>query len=108
MDSLRPILESARAVGEEYCWPASQALEAIQALAKVQCAVLGAELWRFDGNETPEVVGWSEYSVALEGAWVEVVARCARAAQDAVLGNAGDLDLWVNLTGIGESSRGST
>lgn len=103
MDPLRAILSGVRTVGAESCWPATQSVEVIRALASLDRAVLGVELWRFEGEGAPEVVGWSEYSVATAGPWADVVAAAARDAEESVLGHAGDLGLWVNLTWIERS-----
>lgn len=107
MDPLRVILSSGRTVGSDICWPATHSVDVIRALASLDRAVLGVELWRFEGESAPEVVGWSEYSVAIDGPWADVVATAARDAEESVLGHAGDLGLWVNLTWIerSEASR---
>jgi hypothetical protein len=107
VDPLRVILTGVRTVGEEGCWPASRCVEVIRALASLDRAVLGVELWRFEGGDAPEVVGWSEYSVATAGPWPGVVAAAARAAEESVLGHTGDLGLWMNLTWIERSEVGN-
>lgn len=97
-DSLRLLLRSARPVGDEFCWPATEVVQVLTAFERLGRVILGAELWRFvnDGGE-PTVVGWTEFEVA-EGTWEQRVAESSRLAADELLGHAGDLDAWVNLT----------
>lgn len=97
-DLLRIVLRSARPVGDEICWPAGEVLEVLDAFAKLERVILGAELWRFDDNgSAPTVVGWTEFEVP-EGTWAQRVAASSRLTADELLGHAGDLDAWVNLT----------
>lgn len=97
-DPVGVLLSSARRVGDDYCWPAGTALEAIDALSSLSRAVLGVELWRFQDDATPEVAGWSDYVIDTGQPWADVVAKGAREAIEAILGHVGDRDLWVNIS----------
>ena len=97
-DPLGIVLRSARPVGDEFCWPASEVLNVLAAFERLGRVVLGAELWRFDDDgDEPIVVGWTEFEVP-EGTWEQRVVESSRLAADELLGHAGDLDAWVNLT----------
>lgn len=96
-DPLRVLLHSVRVVGDEYCWPATDVMQVLEAFALLNRVVQGAELWRFDDASSPTVVGWTEYEVP-EGTWRESVERSSRLASDELLGHAGDLEAWVNVT----------
>lgn len=97
-DPLRIVLRSARQVGGEFCWPASEALRIVQAFERLDRVILGAELWQFhDGAPEPTVLGWTEYEVP-KGTWAERVAASSRLAAEELLGHSGNLDAWVNLT----------
>jgi len=91
------ILEGARRVGREYCWPIAQAVEVAEALGELQQAVLGFELWSFDEALMPRVLGWSEYRVSLDCPWLEVVRESVRAAVDGLGRQVGE-PVWANLT----------
>lgn len=97
-DPLQVVLRSARPVGDEFCWPAREVMEVLESFERLGRVILGAELWRFDDNgPEPTVVGWTEFEVP-EGTWAQRVAASSRLAADELLGHAGDLDAWVNLT----------
>jgi hypothetical protein len=101
------VLDGARSVGEgpgkEYCWPVATAADVIGALADLQQAVLGFELWSYKRSESPRVLGWSGYEVSLDGRWVDIVEQCRRAAIDEFPAGVVDGDQWVNLTWISET-----
>jgi hypothetical protein len=95
---LPQILRSARRIGEEFCWPATEALSVIEAFQRLGLVVLGAELWRFEGDDAaPTVVGWTDYEVP-PGPPAVRVAEATRLVTDILIAHSGDLDLWVNLT----------
>lgn len=97
-DPLRVLLKASRPVGDEFCWPASEVLQVLGAFERLDRVVLGAELWRFDDDcHEPNVVGWTEFDVP-DGTWEERVAGSSRLAADELLGHAGDIGAWVNLT----------
>ena len=97
-DPITTLLSSGRRVGDDFCWPAQESVEVIEALASLSRAVVGVELWRIEGDEGPEVLEWSQYNVDTHRRWDEVVADGARQATDEVLGYSGDRGLWINIT----------
>lgn len=97
VDPLAVILRSVRVVGADFCWPANEILEVLQAFEQLDRVVLGAELWSFEDRTGPTVVGWTQYDVS-DGRWSERVADASRKAADDLLGHAGDRSVWVNLT----------
>ena len=105
-DPISLLLSSARRVGEDYCWPAEQSLEVIEALSSLSQAVLGVELWQIESDGPPEVVGWSQYNLDTRRPWDEVVADGARQATDLALGQSGDRGLWINITWVGQQDYG--
>jgi len=105
-DPINLLLSSARRVGEDYCWPAEQSIEVIEALSSLSQAVLGVELWQIESDGPPEVVGWSQYILDTHRPWDEVVADGARQATDAALGHSGDHGLWMNITWMGQPDYG--
>jgi hypothetical protein len=96
------ILDGARRVGREYCWPIAQAVEVAQALGDLQQAVLGFELWSFDETLMPRVLEWSEYRVSLDRPWHEVVRESVQAAVDGLRTQVGE-PVWANLTWVSEA-----
>lgn len=96
-DPLQLLLTSARRVGDEFCWPAHRILEVIDAFELLGLVVLGAELWQFDRDDQPTVVGWTEYQVP-EGARAHRAAAARRLAHEDLLGHAGNMRYWINLT----------
>jgi hypothetical protein len=73
-----------------------------QAFGALQQAVLGFELWTFDENLTPQVLGWSEYPTSLDGPWREVVEASNKEAVDGLRKQVGN-GVWANLTWVSES-----
>ena len=109
-NSLDQLLSLARRVNNEWCWPAAAAEDAIVAIAALNLAVLGIEIWEFDDSDSVVVKGWSQYELP-SGEWSEVVRSSARLARDGVFEHSGNIGLWVNLTWgtqqeVGESSNG--
>lgn len=97
-DPLPLVLRSVRRVGDEFCWPATDVLQILEAFERLERVILGAELWRFDGgNPEPTVVGWTEFVVP-EGTWQERVAESSRLAAEELHARVSDPDAWVNLT----------
>ena len=96
------LLECARRVDEEWCWPATDAISVIQAIELLGLAVLGVELWELRADGVPVVKGWSQYDLP-SGPWSDVVQGAARAAADEVLGYSENLDLWVNISWSSEA-----
>jgi hypothetical protein len=91
------VLEDARRVGNEYCWPAKGAREVITALRDLEQATLGFEVWHFENPVGPRVVRISGYEVDLEQPWPDVV----RDSSAAALAELSDADTgWINLTWI--------
>lgn len=97
-ESLKSLLSTARRVGDDFCWPAEQSVDVIDALSSLSRAVLGVELWRIENDGHPEVLGWSQYNIDTHRPWDVVVAEGARRATDEVLGYSGDRELWINIT----------
>lgn len=92
------LLRSARRVGEEFCWPAAEALSVVEAFQRLGLLVLGAELWRFESEDSqPTVLGWTEHEVP-PGPPAVRLAEATRLVRDMLISHSGDLDLWVNLT----------
>jgi hypothetical protein len=107
-DPINTLLSTARRVGDDFCWPAEQSIEVIDALLSLSRAVLGVELWRIENDEHPEVLGWSQYDIDTHRPWDEVVADAARRATDEILGYSGDRGLWINITWVDPPVDGSS
>lgn len=104
-ESLPHLLRSARRVGEEFCWPATEALSVVEALQRLGLVVLGAELWRFETEDSPPtVIGWTEHEIP-PGPSAARLAEATRLVTDILISHSGDLDLWVNLTWEEMNSR---
>lgn len=107
-NALTVLLENARRVGEEWCWPATNALEVVRSIEAMGLAVLGVELWDFGGDDGPTVKGWSQYEVPT-GRWDDAVRQLARSAVDELLGFSEDSDLWVSVSWASEAElKGAT
>jgi hypothetical protein len=102
LNPVERVLERARRVGREYCWPGAQAVEVVGALGELRQAVLGFELWSFDEDLMPQVVGWSSYGVSLDDSWPEVVGQSVQAAIDGLRRQLRGSE-WVNLTWVSEA-----
>ena len=64
LDPLGYLLQSARRVGDEFCWPATQLLNVTRSFVALNLIILGVELRRFDeGTAEPTVIGWTEYEI---------------------------------------------
>lgn len=97
MNPVDRVLEDARRVGNDYCWPASGAREVISALRELEQATLGFEVWSFDNEITPRVVRTSVYEVDLDQPWPDVV----RTSFEAALAGMSGLETgWINLTWV--------
>jgi hypothetical protein len=97
--SLQTLLRSARKVGSEYCWPATEAESVIRSLASTGQLILDVELWEFDSpTAQPRVLGWSEYEGDSGMSVEDSVAIAADQAIEAIWGHTGDLNLWVSIT----------
>ena len=97
-DPLRTLLENARSVGDEWCWPASQASEVIEALGLLNRLILGIELWEFDEEHAgPKVLGWTEWPPADHGDWTSAVQASVEMAQMELERNLPH-NTWVNIT----------
>lgn len=97
MNPVDRVLEDARRVGNEYCWPAKGAREVISAPRELDQATLGFEVWSFDNQITPRVVRISVYEVDLDQPWPDVV----RASFEAALAGLSGLETGrINLTWI--------
>lgn len=104
---LSTLLESARRIDEEWCWPAVHSLSIIRAIESLGLAVLGVELWEMQVDGRPLVKGWSQYDLP-SGLWSDVVREAAIAAADEVLGYSGNLDVWVNISWLSEAELKGT
>jgi hypothetical protein len=74
------VLDGARRLGEEYCWPRDRAAAVIEALADLDQLVVGFEEWVFETESGPTVLSISEYEAVIEEDWDDAVRRAARAA----------------------------
>lgn len=101
-NSLNVVLETARKVNSDWCWPVAVASDVVDVLEHLGLAVLGVELWRFDEGAAPTVTGWTEYDVQM-GEWAEIVADSASLAREAFFEHIGNLDIWVNLSWASEA-----
>ncbi len=104
---LATLLESARRIDEEWCWPAAHSLSVIRAIESLGLAVLGVELWEIQADGPPLVKGWSQYDLP-SGPWSDVVQGAASAAAEEVLGYSGNLDFWVNISWLSEAELKGT
>lgn len=93
------ILEHARRVGLEYCWPLPLGPAIIRALGELDQAVLGYEIWSFGEKPTPRVHGVSEYRVDLTLPWSDIVATSAVEAATGLARHL-DQDMWIQVTWI--------
>lgn len=101
-NALTVLLENARRVGEEWCWPATNAVEVVRSIEAMGLAVVGVELWDFGGDDLPTVKGWSQYELPT-GRWEDVVRQVARSAVDELLGFSENRDLWVSVSWASEA-----
>ncbi|MGH2772797.1 MAG: hypothetical protein ACRDIU_06640 [Actinomycetota bacterium] len=103
MNALRlpePLLAAARQVGQDLCWPAKEGEAIIRELAKLGLAILGLELWMFDEDDGPRVVGWTDYELDLNAPWDQVVRDAADRAEREILEHVGNKGLWINIQWI--------
>ena len=91
----------ATTLGGEPAWSVCDAREVIERLRQLDIAVVGIEIWLREGND-PQVIGWSNYTIAFKDDWKSFVEKNAASAIRE-LDNPIPEDALVNLTCITRS-----